>query len=71
MKKLSITNFTTGFLKLLFKWTPVERSLRSLLRSLIVKLLIGNVFIKSLGITPPGDGVAGFFPYLVEHIQRH
>ena len=32
------------------KWTPIERSLRSLLRSLIVKLLIDNIFVEGLGL---------------------
>ena len=32
---------------------PVERSLRSLLRSLVVKLLIDNIFIERLGLRQP------------------
>ena len=55
MKILSIVNFTTKLLSIkdYFKWTPIERSLRSLLRSFIVKLLIiDNIFIERLGLTP-------------------
>ena len=33
--------------KILFNWTPIERSLRSL----IVKLLIDNIFIERLGLS--------------------
>jgi hypothetical protein len=33
----------------------MERSLRSLLRSLIVKLLIDNIFIERLGFTAYGN----------------
>ena len=54
MKKLSITNFTNKLVsikKLFFKWTPIERSLRSLLRSWIVKLSIDNIFIERLGFS--------------------
>ena len=31
--------------------TPIERSLRSLLRSLLVKLMIDNIFIERLGLS--------------------
>ena len=34
-----------------FKWTPIERSLKSLVRSLVVKLLIDNIFIERLGLS--------------------
>ena len=55
MKILSVINFTTKLLSfkdyLLLKWTPIERSLRSLLRSLIAKLLIDNIFIERLGLS--------------------
>ena len=34
-----------------FKWTPKLRSLRGLLRSLVVKSLIDNIFIKTLGFS--------------------
>ena len=54
MKILFITNFTTKLLSikdyLLFKWTPIERPLKSLVRSLIVKLLLDNIFIERLGL---------------------
>ena len=36
-------------LLILFKWTLLERSLRSLLRSLVIKSLIDNIFIERLG----------------------
>ena len=39
-----LTNFLVPF-----KWTPIERSLRSLLRSLAVKLLTDNMFTERLG----------------------
>ena len=53
MKILSIINFTTKLLSIkdyFLNGTPIEKTLRSLLRSLIVKLLIGNIFIKILGL---------------------
>ena len=37
-------------LLILFKWTLLERSQRSLLRSLVVKSLIDNIFIEGLGL---------------------
>ena len=52
IKILSIINFTIKLLSIkdyiLFKWTLIERLLRSLLRSLIVKLLLDNIFIERL-----------------------
>ena len=36
-------------LLLLFKWTLLERSLWSLLRSLLIKALIDNIFVERLG----------------------
>ena len=41
-----LTNFLVPF-----KWTPLQRSLRSLPKSLLVKLLIDNIFIERLGLT--------------------
>ena len=38
-------------LLILFKWTLLERSLRSLLRSLVIKSLIDNIFIERLGFS--------------------
>ena len=38
-------------LLILFKWTLLEKSLRSLLRSLVIKLLIDNIFVEGLGLT--------------------
>ena len=35
-----------------FRWTPLERSLGSLLRSLVVKSLIDNIFVEGLGKWP-------------------
>ena len=37
-------------LLILFKWTLLERSLRSLLRSLVIKSLIDNIFVERLGL---------------------
>ena len=37
--------------RLLFKLTPIERSLRNLLKTLIAKSLIFNIFIERLGFT--------------------
>ena len=53
MKILSISNFTTKLLSIkdyFLNTTQIERSLRSLLRSLIVKLLKDNIFIERLGL---------------------
>ena len=50
MKKLSINNFITKLLSTFNRMCPVWRSLRSLLRSLVVKSLIDNIFIKRLGL---------------------
>ena len=36
-------------LLILFKWTLLEKSLRSLLRSLVIKSLIDNIFVEGLG----------------------
>ena len=36
-------------LLILFKWTLLERSLRILLRSLVIKSLTDNIFIERLG----------------------
>jgi hypothetical protein len=36
---------------ILFKWTLLERSLRSLLRSLVIKSLIDNIFVERLGLS--------------------
>ena len=33
-----------------FRWTPLERSLRSLLRSFVLKSLIDNIFVERLGL---------------------
>ena len=38
-------------LLILFKWTLLERSLRSLLRSLVIKSLIDNIFVERLGLS--------------------
>ena len=50
MKILSIVNFTTKLLGIKdYFLNPLERLLKSLLRRLIVKLLIDNIFIERLG----------------------
>ena len=36
-------------LLILFKWTLLEKSLRSLLRSLVIESLIDNIFVERLG----------------------
>ena len=36
-------------LLILFKWTLLKRSLRSLLKSLVIKSLIDNIFVERLG----------------------
>ena len=36
-------------LQILSKWTLLEKSLRSLLRSLVAKSLIDNIFVERLG----------------------
>ena len=41
-------------LLILFKWTLLERSLRSLLRSLVIKSLIDNIFVERLGFKLSG-----------------
>jgi hypothetical protein len=53
MKILFINNFTTKLLSIkdYNQWTPIERSLRSLLRSLKLKLLVDNIFIERLGLS--------------------
>ena len=38
-------------LLILFKWTLLEKSLRSLLRSLVIKSLIDNIFVERLGLS--------------------
>ena len=43
-------------LLILFKWTLLERSLRSLLRSLVIKSLIDNIFVERLGLRPNETG---------------
>ena len=37
-------------LLILFKWTLLERFLGSLLKSLVIKLLIDNIFVERLGL---------------------
>ena len=39
----------TLLINLLFKWTLLERSLKSLLRSLVIKSLVANIFVERLG----------------------
>ena len=53
MKILSINNFTVKLLSKLLSDLSYENSLslRSLLRSLVVKLLIDNIFIERLGLS--------------------
>ena len=58
MKILSIINFTTKLLSIkdyFLNRPPIERSPRSLLRSLIVKLLIDNIFIERLSLDFQGE----------------
>ena len=43
---------TSQHQRLSFKWNKIERSLRSLLRSLIAMLLIDSIFIERLGLAP-------------------
>ena len=38
-------------LLILFKWTLLEKSLRSLLRSLVIKSLIDNICVERLGLS--------------------
>ena len=40
-------------LLILFKWTLLERFLRSLLQSLVIKSLIDNIFVERLGFGLP------------------
>ena len=47
-------------LLILFKWTLLERSLGSLLRSLVIKSLIDNIFVERLGFTVPP--ISSFIP---------
>ena len=50
-----ISKFTKKFgskvINTTFRWTSLERSLRSLLRSLVVKSLIDNIFVEGLGFS--------------------
>ena len=43
-------------LLILFKWTLLERSLRSLLRSLVIESLIDNIFVERLGSKLKANG---------------
>ena len=55
MKILPIDNFTTKLLIIksyfLINFKIIERSLKSLLRRLVVKLLIDNIFIERSGLS--------------------
>ena len=52
----------------LFKWTPIESSLRSLLESLLVKLLSNNTIMDRLGFKSWGTSINSsfvFYPFSV------